>query len=329
MESGIFAMPPDGLLPAHFNSITLISILIPVFQTDVTMLVNELIRQCRLLPGHWEIICFQDGFDAQIQETNEGLCRIPGVVYEILPQNVGRAAVRNLLARKANFPYLLFMDCDSGIVRPNYVWTYFSQLQPATVLCGGRVYQDNPPQDKRFMLHWKFGRSREQIPTKLRAKQPHRAFMSNNFVVPRDCFLDIQMDERLSGYGHEDTLFGMELLARRIPVLHLDNPIEHLGLETAGVLIQKNNEAMRNLAWLVQHASIPIKTRLVDLVLKLKQYRLDSICAGFLFRIAPFLHMLLHIKNPPLWVLDAYKLERLFWWLASGRLSSHKANHRG
>ena len=307
----------------------MISILIPIFQVDVTGLVNELSRQCRLLHAPWEIICLDDGSEKLFLEGNAGLAKIPGVTYEILPQNVGRSAVRNMLARKARYPYLLFMDCDSGVVRSNYVETYFSRLQPETVFCGGRLYQIEPPTDKRFMLHWKFGRKREQILPQNRAKQAYHAFMSNNFVVPRKLFLEIQMEERLSGYGHEDTLFGMELRARGIPVEHLDNPLEHLGLETASVLIKKNDEAMRNLAWLIQNAPIPIETRLAGLVGKLKRYRLLGLTQIFLNLISPILKMLLCSKNPPLRALDAYKLGRLLCWLGSDRLPANKADYRG
>lgn len=292
-------------------------------------LVKDLVQQCSTCSVPWEIICVDDGSDAYFREINQCVAEMPGVSYEILPHNIGRAAVRNLLARKAQFPYLLFMDCDSRVVRTDYLQQYIARMKSQTVLCGGRVYPDSPPENKQLLLHWKFGRKREQVPASQRAVHPHHAFMSNNFVVPRQCFLDIQMEERLIGYGHEDTLFGMELLARGIAVEHLENPLEHSGLETAEVLIQKNDDAMRNLAWLMTNAAIPIETRLAGLVRKLKRYRLEELSNRILHSISPLLKMLLRSSIPPLWALDAYKLGRLLRWLNSERLSSYKADYRG
>ena len=54
-------------------------------------------------------------------------------------------------------------------------------------------------------------------------------------------------DERLAGYGHEDTLFGYQLGRAGIPVLHIDNPVLHGQLETNARYLQKSREAIRNL----------------------------------------------------------------------------------
>lgn len=288
---------------------------------------KDLVQQCSACAVPWEIICVDDGSDAYFREINQRVAEIPGVIYEILPHNIGRAAVRNLLARKAQFPYLLFLDCDSRVVLTDFLQQYIARLKDQTVLCGGRVYPDSPPENKQLLLHWKFGRKREQVPASQRLVHPHHAFMSNNFVVPRSLFLAVQMEERLIGYGHEDTLFGMELRSRGISVEHLDNPLEHTGLETADVLLQKNDEAMRNLAWLFQHAAIPIQTKLLNLVHKLRRLGIEKITTAILHVMEPALRALLRTEHPPLWALDAYKLSRLLWWLNLQGLLSHKPDN--
>lgn len=231
----------------------------------------------------------------------------PGIRYEELPENIGRAAIRNLLAERARFPYLLYMDCDSAVVRADYIEQYIAHLQPDTVLYGGRVYAPTPPQETQYLLHWKFGIAREQSPAHRRAAQPYHAFMTNNFLIPKTILQAIRFEERIRHYGHEDTLFGMDLQKRGIPILHLDNPLQHIGLETAEVFLQKTVQAVQNLLWLRQQG-FQVETRLLRTADVLKRYRLLSL-AGLLLRMAaPFMKRNLQSARPSLRVLDGYKL---------------------
>jgi hypothetical protein len=131
--------------------------------------------------------------------------------------------------------------------------------------------------------------------------------MTNNFLIPKTVFQDIRFEERIRHYGHEDTLFGMELQRRGISVLHLDNPLEHIGLETAEVFLQKTVQAVQNLVWL-RVQGFPVETRLLGAADVLKRYRLLSL-AGFLLRMAaPIMKKNLLSARPSLRALDGYKL---------------------
>ena len=207
------------------------SILIPVYNFNCVTLVKELHEQCKLAGITFEIIILEDA-STQFLEPNSYLQQLGDFVkYDCLAQNIGRSSIRNLLAQKAQYPYLLFMDCDSAVVKNDYITSYTKVLNSRKLLYGGRVYKDVPPKQKTLSLHWKFGRKREQSLAKSRATHPYHSFMTNNFVIPKAIFQQIKFDENLTQYGHEDTLFGMELKARNIPILHLDNPLEHIGLE--------------------------------------------------------------------------------------------------
>ncbi|MBX2927257.1 MAG: glycosyltransferase [Saprospiraceae bacterium] len=277
---------------------------------------EELAQQCAATGVSWEILCIDDGSSPPFLERNRLLRGRPGIRYEELPENIGRAAIRNLLAERAYFPYLLFMDCDSAVVRADYIQQYIAHLLPDTVLYGGRVYAPTTPQDTRYLLHWKFGTAREQTPAHRRAAQPYHAFMTNNFLIPKAVFQAIRFEERIRHYGHEDTLFGMELQKRGIPIRHLDNPLEHIGLEAADVFLQKTAQAVQNLVWL-RKQGFPVETRLFSAAETLKRYRLLPI-AGFLLRmIAPFMKRNLLSARPSLRVLDGYKLMVLYVYEAS------------
>lgn len=289
----------------------MLSILIPVYNFDVRALVHELAYQCADAGVPWEIWCVDDGSAPEYKACNREITALPGVRYQELPANIGRAAIRNFLIRKATFPYVLFMDCDSAVVRADYIAHYLQFVHAQAVLCGGRVYAPIPPAERQYLLHWKFGRQREQMAPEARSRRPWHAFMTNNFLAPKAIVERLCFEERIQGYGHEDTLFGMELQAHGIPVIHLNNPLEHKGLEPASEFLRKNDEAMRNLAWLWQYAQTPVQTRLLDLARRLEARHLLRLATRALCLVLPLLRAVLLSPWPSLWALDMYKLAKL------------------
>lgn len=294
-----------------------LSILLPIYNFDCRPLVNDLYEQCKAANFLFEIIALDDASSPKFRLLNESLNS--KVKYEYLEQNVGRSRIRNLLAERAQFDYLLFMDCDSKVVHPNYIKAYLQALTPNQLLYGGRVYQEKQPDNQKFTLHWKFGKQREESSAAKRRKEPYHSFMTNNFVIPKQLFQQIQFDESLHQYGHEDTLFGLELKARNISILHLDNPLEHIGLEETAVFLNKTNKAIENLAQLHRQGK-PISTKLLNTYLKLEQYKLRNVyLLGY--RIFQFLiRKNLFSNHPNLFCFDLYKLNQLV--RVSGRLYS-------
>lgn len=285
----------------------MLSILIPVYQYDVTALVRTLQQQAQQLSIPWEILCLDDGSDAFWQARNRVLGQLPGVRYEELASNVGRARIRNELARRARFPFLQFMDADSGVVRGDFLAVYARQLQAETVLCGGRVYATERPADFTYALHWLYGTEREAKPADRRGRHPHQSFMTNNFVVPASILQRIPFDERLTQYGHEDTLFGQELEQAGIPVQHLDNPLEHVGLETAAQFLHKARQAVDNLAFLRKQGN-PVQTRLIDTYDDLKRRGFLAATAWALACMEACFRKNLLSRYPDLRIFDAWRL---------------------
>ncbi len=164
-----------------------------------------------------------------------------------LPENVGRSAIRNRLAEKATQPFLLFLDNDSGLIRPDFISVYLGAIEAGgKVICGGRLYGPRP-EDPRYQLHWHYGVTRESQASSQRSLDPHRSFMTNNFVVSRELILAQPFDERLNQYGHEDTVFGYQLKKLTVDVLHIDNPVKHLDLEENQQFVHKTELGLQNL----------------------------------------------------------------------------------
>lgn len=288
----------------------MISILLPLYNFDVRLLVAGLHAQCIEAGIPFEILCFDDGSEDAIKTVHTELSQWPNVNYRELPENVGRSRIRNLLAAAAQYEYLLFLDGDSGIVSPHYIANYLAHLHLQKVLYGGRVYSKTPPADPKLFLHWKYGIHREQMPMPQRQAAPYHGFMTNNFLIPKEIFQAIGFDERLRQYGHEDTLFGLELQGRGIPIVHLDNPLEHLGLEPAGVFLDKAKKAIENLALLAKEHP-ELSSRLLEMYRRLHRYKMDRVLAGISPLLLPLLQKILLGGRAPLVLLDFYKLLQL------------------
>ena len=296
----------------NHQSHPMLSILIPVYNFDIRPLVADLHRQCEACGIDFEIVCFDDGSTEDFKEKNGELGHFKNLIYSELPQNLGRSAIRNALGKAARFPWLLYMDCDSKVVSPHFIQNYLGHLQPGSLVYGGRCYSPEPPADPALYFHWHYGTHREFMTALQRKQSPWHSFMTNNFLIPRDLLLSILFDETLRQYGHEDTLFGMELARRHIPIIHIDNPLEHIGLEPVDVFLQKTEQGIENLYLLWQQGK-PIDTRLLRTFLKCKKWGVVA-----LLRLPFLLSKKLVVKqlrtgSPSLKLFDFYKLGYIAW----------------
>ena len=98
----------------------MLSILIPVYNFNISNLVHALVDQIKDNSIEAEIIIVDDASDSQI-ESNHELQQLPFVTFEQLTQNIGRSKIRNYLASKARYNYLLFIDCDASIYSSHYL----------------------------------------------------------------------------------------------------------------------------------------------------------------------------------------------------------------
>jgi glycosyltransferase involved in cell wall biosynthesis len=284
-----------------------LSILIPIFNFDIRPLVADLHGQCEALGIGYEIACFDDGSKPAFKALNKETWKLPNVVYREMPENLGRSAIRNALGKAARFDLLLFMDCDSKLVSPDFVKKYLETASPDCLVYGGRCYAEEPPADQSLYFHWHYGRCREQTTAAGRSRSPYHSFMTNNFLIPKAIFLDILFDETLRQYGHEDTLFGMELARKKVPILHIDNPLEHIGLEPLLVFLRKTEQGVENLAKLRKEGK-PVETKLLATYDLCRNLGLNKLLSCVLPKAKPLIISKLTKKNPSLRWFDLYKL---------------------
>ncbi|MCF8243712.1 MAG: glycosyltransferase family 2 protein [Saprospiraceae bacterium] len=285
----------------------MLSILIPIFNFDVRPLVNDLHGQCEAAGVGYEILCFDDGSTPDFKQKNKEIWKRTNVIYREMPQNLGRSAIRNTLGRSARFEYLLFMDCDSRVVSPVFIQNYLHHAAPDCLVYGGRCYSDQPPADPALRFHWHYGRQREQSSAAERSRLPYHSFMTNNFLVPKPIFLGILFDETLRQYGHEDTLFGMELAKRQIPILHIDNPLEHIGLEPVAVFLRKTEQGIENLVKLKNEGK-PVETRLLSSFQTCRHWGIERPIEWLFSALKGLIVRQLSSASPSLRLFDFYKL---------------------
>lgn len=287
-----------------------LSILIPVYNRDVTQLVRALWEQKADWGGPVEIICLDDGSTEHYRLVNRALAQLPGVSYQELPRNVGRSAVRNRLAAAARQPWLLLLDNNVSLPDAQFLARYAAATAKtdAPVLVGGTEYAPTPPADAATHLRWHYGRRREAWPTQVRQQTPYAQFKLKNLLLRADVFRQIKLDETLRQYGHEDTKFGWHLRTAGISVRHVDNPVIHDGLESAEVFLLNSRQAVLNLVHLYRTEKLGADTKLLQTALRLQNYGLVAASRAALSRAEPQLRRQLTGPQPSLRALDMLKL---------------------
>lgn len=288
----------------------MLSILIPVHNYDVTKLVKDLHSQATNTLVGFEIRVIEDGSTLFLDE-NKFISELPFCEYEILTANIGRSAVRNRLGDKAKYNHLLFLDCDAEVATLHFVEKYLAICQEECVVIGGTAY-DPGNNDPQYSLRLKYGRKREAKTATEREKDgKYSHFSTFNFLIAKSIFQKIRFDETISGYGHEDTLFGHQIAELNCEIHHIDNPLVHKGLDDNLTFIKKTEEGTRNLSRLYQSGKYPFLTnqsKLLQTYIQIKDKKLLPFVSTLYPILKSTLSKNLTSKNPSLKLFDLYKL---------------------
>ncbi len=284
-----------------------LSLCIPVYNEEVFGLVQSLLKQARDLNLHFEVRLYDDGSQEHFLTANRSLKNEPEVQYRELPQNLGRAAIRNLMADESAGDYLFFVDCDMLMDKPDFIKTYWENRGEG-VLCGGHTYQEQKPENQ-YLLHWMYGREREIATAAERQEQSYTSFRSSNFFSSHAVFQQVRFKEELKTYGHEDTFFAYQLKAQKVPFRAIDNTLVHNGLEESERFIQKTKNALKNLMWLrEQHPEFAEGVRILQGFIKLERTATVGIMRSlYKSRKKTWLKKLTG-PNPQLYTFDLFRL---------------------
>lgn len=226
----------------------MLSILIPTRDYTCYQLVADLHQQAEELGVPYEIIVAEDGSRSQVNIiANHKITELSHCRHLVNKENIGPANIRNLLAREAAYGWILFIDSDAQVKNADFLSTYYQHIGKADVVVGGLQHQQenhDPHRSLRFKYEKQADLHRSAAE---RSQQPYDKFTTFNFMMRRSTFLCILFDKTCKDYGYEDALFGVELKKRGISILHIDNPLIHLGLDTNERFLEKSEQALRTL----------------------------------------------------------------------------------
>jgi len=289
----------------------MISICIPIYNFDVTKLVQVIHSQGQQLSVPYEIVLIDDCSDLVFQNKNEVVCNAHR--YIILEKNIGRSAIRNMFLKYAKHNYLLLLDCDGLIISNDFLEKYVACIMTGSpeIICGGREY-DNTQVPRNKKLRWKYGVLKESLSLQTRLKSPNRSFMTNNFLINRAVLSSIKFDERLTGYGHEDTLYGYELQKANITIQHIYNPVLNGDVETNTIYLQKTETGLRNLLKILTYINYDPgfinNLKILTAWKKAQAWHVTGIIRAAFWLTGPFVRMLLAKGYVNLKMFDFYKL---------------------
>jgi len=277
-----------------------VSVLIPVYNYNISTLVTQLINQLEKLKLNFEILLIDDCSDLSSTYLNLKVNQKNNVKYEVLTENIGRAAIRNLLFKNAKYDFCICIDCDMLVENEHFINNYIKENEQNCILVGGHYYQKEKPKDNNLFLHWKYGTSIES-----RGKT---SFMSSNFACNKNTFEQIKFNNSLKNYGHEDTLFGILAKEKQIEIKQVNNPLLHSGIETNTVFLEKQKQAVVNLKALYKSKSYSKKMKNH---IKLISYANIPFFGKTLRPLEPLLLKNLKSIKPNLFNLQLLKI---IWW---------------
>lgn len=225
----------------------MISIVIPIFNFNVINLLEELHKQLEKENVIFEIICIEDASTKYIEE-NLKINQFKNTHLFHLDKNRGRSKIRNLLAEKAKFDWLLFLDSDVLPKTDNFISKYIDCIKfKKAEICFGGVENKKEIPKKEKKLRWIYGVKREEISFENRQNNPYKYFLSANFLIKKITFNKIKFNENIVGYGYEDLLFIEDARKINVKVSHLNNSVIHTGIDESSIFLLKTKEALANL----------------------------------------------------------------------------------
>lgn len=287
----------------------MISVLIPTYNYDVTALVKEINAQASRSDILCEILVYDDGSKSMLNEENKTINLIENCTFKELENNIGRSAIRNKLGNDAKYDYLLFLDADVKIIADDFLSNYLKATSPKTqIIYGGICYQNEIPSNDE-LLRWIYGNKREALSVQKRMENPHLSFLTLNFVIKKSVFSNMKFNESIPNFRNEDLLFAIEAREKNIDVHHIDNRVQHLGIESSEKFLIKTHETVQSFDFITSNGLLnPNDASLTRVGYQIEKMKLSFLYQFFYKIMRTAFKKNLLSKNPSLFIFDLYRL---------------------
>ncbi|WP_330442935.1 glycosyltransferase family 2 protein [Flavobacterium sp. C4GT6] len=285
----------------------MLSILIPVYNYDISQLLQKIHTEVISLNIPFEIIVIDDKSEKSFLKKNKTQAELLNCKFIENKVNLGRTQTRKKLAEEARYQSLLFLDSDTLPVSDNFIANYIKVMDKAQVILGGIAYKTEP-KDPNTSLRLKYGIERESKPAQVRSLNPYGNVLSANLLIDKQVFLENNFSKEANLYGL-DIYFAYNLYKNHTPLLHIDNPVYHIGLESNEVFFKKSLNAVKSRKdILVNKEGIENINSLLKHYKKLKKYGLKPLVSLGFKAAEPVLKRKILNDNPNLFCLDLYRL---------------------
>jgi glycosyltransferase involved in cell wall biosynthesis len=198
------------------------------------------------------LILYDDGSadDAVSRSLAHHIVRFPGPARLITShKNMGRAHARNRLMALAETDWILFLDADMRPDDGRFIGRYLEAIKktvgPALIAGGFSLTHVRPTAETA--LHAAQSSASEIVKADRRAREPGRYVFTSNILVHKQVMAAVGFDDGFTGWGWEDVDWGLNVAAR-FPVIHIDNPATHLGLDRTDAILNKFGGSGHNFA---------------------------------------------------------------------------------
>ncbi len=287
----------------------MLSVLIPTYNYSITELLDALQAQItQLQQPVTVVICDDASTQISIANQNKIHAQQLGFTYLANNTNLGRTATRNFLANSATTDWLLFLDADILPEQSTFLVNYIDAIkQQYDAVFGGITYGDRPKKEE--LLRWVYGKTRESKSVDQRNKHAY-FIISQNLCITKSMFLSCNTYTQ-NAYGL-DILFSNNLKQNKAKVLHINNPVIHLGLETSQAFIKKTLQGINTTVQLEKQGLLASDLRPIQRVyLRLKKLRLTGLFLALSKLFKSVILKNLNSTKPSMRMFDCYRLAHL------------------
>lgn len=223
-----------------------LSILAPFHRHDPSPLLHALsgIAGARAI----EIILLDDGSaDAALLSRVLVAAQPLDATLIVWGKNRGRSAARNRLVEAARGRHVLFLDADMVPLRAEFLesWLNLIACEDPPAAFGGFTVAKSAPRTRA--LHRFVAAQSDCLSAHERMRDSAQFTATSNLLVRRDVLDQTPFDAGFVGWGWEDVDWALRA-TELAPILHIDNPALHTGLDDIETLLRKFREGGKNYA---------------------------------------------------------------------------------